>query len=267
MDNPSVVRICAAQIAPVWEDPEKTLEKARSLVRHAAASGADLICFPEQFATGWDPESDKNLEDIDGFVISELRKCARENHIGIIGSFREKAEPLPKNTAVAIGNDGRILAIYSKIHIFSPGSEDKGFLPGNELGIFPLGPLICGMAICYDLRFPELFRIYARRGVHVVFVPAAWPAKRVKHWELFLTARAAENQMYVAGVNTTGKTPVDSYAGRSMTADPHGTIISYANDAEQLVFSDLDPAVVETARLLFPVAQDRKDDLYHSLSR
>jgi omega-amidase len=266
MDTPSVVRICGAQIASVWEDPEKTLEKARSLVRHAAASDADLICFPEQFATGWDPESDKNLEDIHGRVISVLRECAGDNHIAIIGSFREHADPLPKNTAVAIGKDGRVLATYSKIHLFSPGMENKGFLPGDELGIFTLGPLTCGMAICYDLRFPELFRIYARRGVHVVFVPAAWPLKRVKHWELFIKARAAENQMYVAGVNTTGKTPVDSYAGTSMTADPQGTIISRANDAEQLVFTDLDPAAVETARRLFPMEQDRKDDLYHALS-
>ena len=88
-----------------------------------------------------------------------------------------------------------------------------GFSPGSELGIFTLGPLTCGIAICYDLRFPELFRIYAQKGVQVVFVPAAWPQKRINHWELFITARAAENQMYVVGVNTTGVTPVDTYAG------------------------------------------------------
>jgi predicted amidohydrolase len=267
MQNPSIVRICSAQIAGIWEDPEKTLKKAGVFIRHAAASGAALICFPEQFATGWDPESDKNLEDLNGLIVSSLRTYARTNKIAVIGSFRKQGSPLPENTAVVIDNEGRILTTYSKMHLFSPGNEQKGFSPGSELGIFTLGPLRCGMAICYDLRFPDLFRIYAQKGVQVVFVPAAWPQKRINHWELFITARAAENQMYVAGVNTTGITPVDTYSGSSMTADPHGTIISRANDAEQLVFADLDPALVETARRSFPVEQDRKDALYRALSR
>jgi predicted amidohydrolase len=103
--------------------------------------------------------------------------------------------------------------------------------------------------------------------VQAVFIPSAWPHIRTRHWELFIQARALENQMYIVGVNTTGQTPIESYSGDSMTADPHGTIISRANDAEQLNFIDLDPAVVDTTRLLFPVGQDRKDSLYRSLSR
>jgi omega-amidase len=266
MQNPSTVRICSAQIAGIWEEPEKTLEKAGVFIQHAAASGAALICFPEQFATGWDPGSGKNLEDTSGLIVSSLRTYARNHRIAVIGSFRKQGHPLPENTAVVIDNEGRILTTYSKMHLFSPGNEQNGFYPGSELGIFTLGSLRCGMAICYDLRFPDLFRIYAQKGVQVVFVPAAWPQKRINHWELFITARAAENQMYVAGVNTTGITPVDTYSGSSMTADPHGTIISRANDAEQLVFTDLDPALVEKARQLFPVEKDRKDALYRTLS-
>jgi predicted amidohydrolase len=267
MQNPPVIRICSAQIASIWEEPAKTLEKAGVLIRHAASSGAALVCFPEQFATGWDPQSGKNLEDTGGLIVSSLREYARISQIAVIGSFRNRGGPLPKNTAVVIDKDGRILATYSKIHLFSPGNEQTSFSPGSDLGIFTLGPFTCGIAICYDLRFPDLFRIYAQKGVQVVFVPAAWPQKRIKHWELFLTARAAENQMYVTGVNTTGVTPVDTYSGSSMTADPHGTIISRANEAEQLVFADLDPALVETARRSFPVERDRKDALYQALSR
>lgn len=267
MQNPPVIRICSAQIASIWEEPAKTLEKAGILIRHAASSGADLVCFPEQFATGWDPQSGKNLGDTSGLIVSSLREYARTSQIAVIGSFRNRGSPLPKNTAVVIDKDGRILTTYSKIHLFSPGNEQTSFSPGSDLGIFTLGPFTCGIAICYDLRFPDLFRIYAQKGVQVVFVPAAWPQKRTDHWELFLTARAAENQMYVAGVNTTGVTPVDTYSGSSMTADPHGTIISRANDAEQLLFADLDPALVETARRSFPVERDRKDALYQALSR
>ena len=266
MQNSSPVRICSAQVSGMWEEPEQTLEKARLLVQHAAASGAALICFPEQFATGWDPQPRKNIQNSDGIIVSTLRRYAQESKIGILGSFRQANDPLPKNTAVAIGSNGTILATYAKMHLFSAGHEDRGSSPGEELGIFSIGALTCGIAICYDLRFPELFRLYAKKGVHVVLVPSAWPAVRRRHWELFIQARALENQIYVAGINTTGTTPVDSYSGDSMTADPQGAVISRAGDAEQLLFSDIDPAAVTAARLRMPVENDRKEQLYDLLS-
>jgi len=266
MDDPNTVRICSAQITSVWDDPDKTLKKAGIFIRHAAASGAALIAFPEQFPTGWSPHSRQPAEDSKGRVVSVLQELAKENNIGILGSFREQNAPLPKNTAIAIGNDGRILARYAKVHLFSPGGEQDGFSPGSELGIFTLGPMTCGIAICYDLRFPELFRLYAERGVQVVFVPAAWPDRRIKHWELFITARACENQMYVVGINTTGTTPVETYKGCSMTVDPSGSIICRANEAEQLLFCDLSPDVVRSVRDSFPCAKDKREDLYHALS-
>lgn len=266
MQNPSVVRICSAQIAGIWEEPDQSLKKAGMFIRHAAASGAALICFPEQFATGWDPQPRKNIQDIHGSIVSSFQEYAEKCGIAIVGSFREANAPLPKNTAVVIGRDGTILSTYAKMHLFSHGHEDKGSSPGTDLGMFTLDSLSCGIAICYDLRFPDLFHLYARKGVQAVFVPSAWPHIRTRHWELFLQARALENQMYVIGVNTTGRTPVDSYSGNSMTADPQGTIISRANEAEQLIFTDLDPSMVAATRHQFPVEKDRRDALYHTLS-
>ena len=250
-----------------WEDPEKSLAKAESLTQHAAASGADVICFPEQFATGWDPQPRTTIQDIHGSVVSSLQRYAKEYGIAILGSFRQANNPLPKNTAVAIGRDGTILSTYSKIHLFSYGHEDEGNSPGMDLGMFTLNSLTCGIAICYDLRFPDLFRLYARQGVQAVFVLSAWPHIRSRHWELLIQARALENQMYIVGVNTTGQTPIGLYAGHSMTADPQGIIISRANEAEQLIFTDLDSAAVAATRCQFPVEQDRRDALYRSLSR
>jgi predicted amidohydrolase len=264
-EQDGIIRVCSAQLASTWEDPEKTLEKADGVITHAATCGAQLICFPEQFATGWDPLSGKNVQTLKGGIISRLQTVAKANRIAVIGSFREASFPYPKNTSVAIGNDGRILSTYSKIHLFSPAKEDGHFLPGTDLGVFSLGSLSCGLAICYDLRFPSLFQVYAQKGVQAIFVPAAWPSSRIRHWELFIQARAAENQMYVIGVNTTGTTPVDRYSGSSMAADPHGTIISRANEAEQLLFMELDPAEVAAARSALPVENDRKDALYHTL--
>ena len=175
--------------------------------------------------------------------------------------------PKPKNTAIAIGRYGEILARYAKIHLFTPGHEDHAFSPGTRLTTFTFAGVRFGLAICYDLRFPEIFRLYRRESVDAVIVPAAWPESRLHHWELFIRSRAAENQMYIVGVNTTGTNPVDRYAGMSMTADPYGTIIAKAGKENELLYYEIDPRVVETARRDFPVENDHKDDLYVSLLR
>jgi predicted amidohydrolase len=109
--------------------------------------------------------------------------------------------------------------------------------------------------------------LYRREGADAVIVPAAWPENRLHHWELFIRSRAAENQMYVAGVNTTGINPVGRYAGLSMTADPSGTIIARAGKDNELLYYEIDPCVVENDRRDFPVDNDRKDALYASLLR
>jgi predicted amidohydrolase len=256
---------CSAQIASVWGEPEKTLRKVEPLIMNASCAGASLIAFPEQFATGWDPVSHANVEDCTGRTVSNLQNLARKYSITIIGSFRERGNPLPRNVAVAVGKDGEVLAMYAKMHLFSPAHEDSAYTPGITLPVFSYEGVRWGMAICYDLRFPAMFRIYARQGVHAVLVPAAWPASRIRHWELFLSARAAENQMYIIGINTTGKNPVDQYSGATMTVDPYGTIVSRAGDREELLFSEIDPDLVDTVRAEFPIERDRKDALYHAL--
>ena len=261
------MRCCSAQITGVWESPEQTLENAEQVFCEAARAGAALISFPEQFATGWDPASNKNSEDFTGPTVTGLRRLAEKYSIAAIGSFREAFSPQPRNTSIAIGNDGEILATYAKIHLFTPGGENRAFTPGTGLATFTLGGVRFGLAICYDLRFPEIFRLYRREGVHAVIVPAAWPESRIRYWELFIQSRAAENQMYVAGVNTTGTNPVDRYAGASMTADPHGTIIARACEGNELLYYEIDPLVAECARRDFPVENDRKDALYVSLMR
>ena len=257
---------CSAQIHGVWGSPDQTLEIAREAIENAAKAGAALIAFPEQFATGWDPISAAHAEDIGGRTVSRLRKLAKEHSIAIIGSFRERHDPKPTNTAVAVSQTGEILATYAKIHLISPGREDEAYSPGTRLGLFSLDGARLGLALCYDLRFPEIFRLYRQKGVHAVIVPAAWPQNRLRHWELFIQARAVENQMYVVGINTSGTTPVDTYAGGSMTADPHGDIIARAGSGEELLYYEIDPARADSARHDFPVESDRKDSLYATLS-
>lgn len=259
------MKCCSAQIESCWESPEKTSRKAESCIEKAASFDATIIAFPEQFATGWDPCSKRHIQDSSGTIVSALKKYAAEYSIAILGSFRERRKPLPANTAILVGADGSVSAMYAKMHPFTLVHEEQYYAAGDEIALFEIESMKFGIAICYDLRFPLLFQIYAHQGVHGVFVPAAWPAGRINHWELFIKARALENQMYIIGVNTVGKTPVDQYAGASMTADPDGNIIARAGDTEELLISDLDPAAVEVARSRLPVSKDRRTELYHRL--
>lgn len=258
----TAITCCCAQVRSCWEDPEGTIRRVTPFITRAVQEDAAIIAFPEQFATGWDPASASRIESTDGPIVTALARLAGEYGIAILGSFREGTSGLPRNTAIAIGSRGEILASYAKIHPFSPAGEDRHFSAGTGIGTFVLNGAKLGIAICYDLRFPELFRIYAEQGVHGVLVPAAWPASRMRHWEIFIRSRALDNQMYVAGINTTGTTPVDTYQGGTMAADPSGNVLLLAGDDEGVYFFTLDPAETETARQASRVSADRRDPLY-----
>jgi predicted amidohydrolase len=260
------VKIFGAQIGSIWEDPAATLERAAPLIRDAAGQGGSLICFPEQFATGWNPVSRLHVQDRAGSIVSTLRDLAREYGIAVLGSFREASGTGPRNVCIVVDRNGDELTSYAKCHLFSPAREDEYYVPGDAAGIFPLGGMSFGIAICYDLRFSGLFSAYARKGVHAMIVPAAWPASRISHWELFIRARALEHQMYVIGVNTTGRTPVDTYNGHSLASDPSGTVIAEAGSGETAFPVSLDRDTVDRTREAFPVARDRKPHLYTHLS-
>jgi omega-amidase len=261
-------RICAAQVGSVWENPRATIETIEGYIRNASASGASLVCFPEQFATGWDPSSRLHIQGLSGEIVQTLRQLARKHHIAILGSFREQYRPLPRNTALVIDRQGVVIGVYAKCHLFSPGNEEQNYLPGEGIALFSLGDICLGMAICYDLRFSPLFRVYARQGADGVIVSSAWPASRVRAWELLIRARALEERLYIIGVNTTGITPVDTYCGNSIIAGPDGEVIARAGAGEELICATLDPAEIRLARASPPhVESDRRDVLYHALLR
>lgn len=165
------------------------------------------------------------------------------------------------------GADGTLLASYRKVHLFSPLMEGANYHPGENIATFQLGGVTFGLAICYDLRFSPLFRVYATAGAECMLVPSAWPASRMDAWELFIRTRAIENQIFVAGINTVGITPVDGYSGNSIVAGPSGTVISRAPEVEGITYADLDPAAIREARQAMHVEEDRKTGLYHDMAR
>ncbi len=261
------VNICCAQISGNERDPKEALERAGSLIKEAAAAGAALVAFPEQFATGWDPLAVRHLQDESGEIVCGLRSLARDHAIAIVGSYRESGIPKPRNTAIAIGPDGKTLAKYSKIHLFIPEGEEKAFSAGDRIATFTLEGITFGLAICYDLRFPDLFGAYARAGTDCMIVPSAWPCERIEHFKLFVHARALENQFFVAGVNTPGTPQSSRYCGQSLVADPSGLVIKSGSEFEECMIAPIDPYMIEKERRRMPIHSHRRDDLYIELNR
>jgi len=266
------LRVAAVQLNSNGEKP-RNLEAAERLVRAAAADGAELVALPEKWnllAAG--EQLLAGAEPLDGPSLSAARGWARELGIHLLaGSISEAAAERAFNTSVLIGPDGEDLAVYRKIHLFDVDAggvsyrESAHEQPGAELATAAAGDLRVGLSICYDLRFPELYRILALRGAELLTVPAAFTSTTGRdHWEVLLRARAIEDQAFVLAPNQVGTAPprFDSW-GHSAIVDPWGRLLAAAADTgECFVATDLDRA--ERRRLLqsLPALAHRRPEAY-----
>jgi predicted amidohydrolase len=200
------MRVYCAQIAQVWNDPDTAFARAHDAVLRAVDNGADLVMFSEQYATGWRPADAGGDDHLSGDEVKDRwLSLAREFGVAVAGSYaRDVPDALPRNVMLVAGPDGEVLAEYAKMHLFTPGGEDMRYSAGAEPVCFSYGGVKFGCAVCFDLRFPELFRAYLHEGCACVLVQAAWPAARVADWELLLRARALENRGFVAGCGCLG---------------------------------------------------------------
>jgi predicted amidohydrolase len=251
------MKIALFQIDCVWENKQANFDKVRSLMPRVRGKGVDLVCLPECFATGYTMNPVPYAEGIKGETCVFLSGLARAEGMAVIGSFIEKTEGRPRNSVVVFDKKGERIAHYSKIFLFSYAGEDKHYERGDELAVFNLMGASWGLAVCYDLRFPELFRAYVDRGVNGVFVSANWPAERSAHWEVLLRARSLDNQIYVIGVNRVGVSPQAEYRGRSMAIGPSGERAGGPPcDREEVIIVDVDAVYVEKTRKTFPTLAD-----------
>ena len=219
------MRVCCAQLTQVWDDVDAAFLKADAFLSGKAGK-ADMAVFSEQYATGWRP-APAQVSGVD--VKNRWLALAEKHNVCVVGSYQKTvAGGLPQNTMLVCGPSGEIIAEYSKMYLFVPGKEDRCFSPGAEPVTFTYGGVKFGCAICFDLRFPELFRAYLKMGCECVLVQAAWPAARVSDWELLLRARALENRGFVIGAACMGYDPAlgTDYCGRSMVCDYEGRVVS-----------------------------------------
>src|SRR6476619_6407628 len=225
------MRIAAVQLNSN-ADKARNLNAAEGLVRAAAADGAELVALPEKWnLLAGGEELAAGAEDLDGPSLGAARGWARTLGIHLLaGSIGERAEEKPFNTSVLIGPDGEDVAIYRKIHMFDVDVGDVSYReseherPGSEIVTAGVGELTAGMSVCYDLRFPELYRILALRGARLVLVPSAFTlATGRDHWDVLLRARAIENQVFVIAPDQVGRAdPHYESFGRSSIVDPWG---------------------------------------------
>jgi predicted amidohydrolase len=267
------MRVAAVQLNST-ADKARNLGAAEALVRAAAADGAELVALPEKWnllAPGEDLVT--GAEPLDGPSLTAARGWARTLGIHLLaGSISEHIGDgeKPFNTSVLLGPDGDDLAVYRKIHMFDVDvggvsyRESAHEQSGEEIVTAPIGDLVAGLTICYDLRFPELHRILAVRGAHLITVPAAFTTATGRdHWEVLLRARAIENAIFVLAPGQVGKAPphFDCF-GRSAIVDPWGVVLATAPDGECFIAADLDLAAQERIREALPALANRRPQAY-----
>jgi predicted amidohydrolase len=268
------VRAAAIQLNST-DDRDRNLATADKLVRAAVRDGAELVVLPERWSLlGTVEQLAAGAEPLDGPAIAWARATARELAIELVaGSIAERRAGRERiaNTSVHVGPDGEIRAVYRKLHLFDVEvggtvyRESAGAEPGEEIVTSALaGDVGLGMAICYDLRFPELFRILALRGALVVTLPAAFTLATTRdHWEALLRARAIENQSFMVAPNQIGVSPPGNRCGgRSLIVDPWGLVLATAPDAECHVVADLDFERQREIRASLPSLAHRRPDAY-----
>ncbi|MER2562087.1 MAG: carbon-nitrogen hydrolase family protein [Myxococcaceae bacterium] len=252
-------------------DKAQNLATATSLIRKAAQRGAQFIGLPENFAwMGPEPERDRNAESLDGPTLSTLQSLAKELGVTVLaGSMLEGGAPGGRlfNTSVLFGPDGARLGVYRKMHLFDVEvgdgqtyRESAAVAPGTEVVVAnaPFGKV--GLSVCYDLRFPELYRKHSEAGAVLLTVPAAFTLATGKdHWEVLLRARAIENQAYVIAPAQQGKHPKDRMTwGHAMIIDPWGLVTARASEGEGLAMAEFDEALLAKVRRNLPALQHRK---------
>ncbi len=255
--------ISLAQMDIALGEPEVNLARVKDMAKQARQKGAQVLVLPELWSTGYDLERVASYASgWEEGAFLEATRLARASGLYLVGSFLSVREGLFYNTAAIITPEGKRAGWYDKIHLFRLMAEEQYLNPGQSCPVFDLPFGLAALAICYDLRFPELFRRYALDGARMVFVLAEWPQARLEHWRTLLRARAIENQFFVVGCNRVGSSNGEDFGGHSALSDPWGKVLVEGGDREEFLTATIELDEIEAARRTIPVFSDRRDDLY-----
>jgi omega-amidase len=261
------MKIAVAQISCALGNPEANLLKVRDFSRRAKHAGAELVVFPEMTDTGYSMPvvHAKAAAWANGFV-RELRQIARDISIAIVSGVSERENSCIYNSQVFVDAEGEISAKYRKTHLYAvaPVEEQTWFAPGHAFTSFALGDMCFGFSICYDLRFPEMYRkLVTEQNVDAFVISSAWPFPRLEHFQTLAAARAIENQAYVIASNRVGKDDELWFCGSSAVIDPRGVVVAAASaDREEIIQADLSEELVRSVRARVQSLAHRRLDLY-----
>ena len=259
------MRVTCLQMDVQFACVEENFLHAEKLIGDAMKDAPDVIVLPETWNTGFFPREDlPALADQDGQQVKmRIGALAKKYAVNIVaGSVANLRNGKVYNTACVFDRAGSCIAEYDKTHLFSPMGEDKYFAKGDHLCVFSLDNILCGLIICYDLRFPELVRALALQGMEMLFVVSQWPDVRIPHLRALCAARAIENQCYVVNCNACGTAGETVYGGHSAIYDPLGSVLVQAGSGAEGITAACDPDAPARIRNAIPVFTDRRSDLY-----
>lgn len=245
------------QYSPLWEDVEKNKKKLEKMLAEYNPE-PDVIVFPEMSLTGFTMRPESFAESVDGESIKFFKAISTKYSSAVIAGIILKENNSFFNTIVHLDKKGELIKIYKKIHPFSFGDENIHYQAGNEAVITEIEGIKTGLSICYDLRFPELYRYYGKEKVDLILNIANWPIPRIHHWRILLQARSIENQCYVIGVNRVGTDPKLSYNGCSSVFNPMGEEMLCNIDEEKISSLEISFDKVTEVRDRFPFLNDIK---------
>ena len=263
MDDELVLTI--AQMAAAANEPERNLETATRAVAEGARRGSHLVVLPELWTTGValrDAAAQRTPARLD--ARAAMREMARTHRVAVAGSAMLEDGDRFYNVLVLVDANGNLLAEYRKLYLFTPMDEHRYVAPGDEAVVAqaPWGPT--GLAVCYDLRFPELFRRLTAQGAKIMLLPAEWPHPRLEHWKILTRARAIENQCFFIAANAVGSQGRYTFCGHSAVIDPWGEVVAEADEGEGLLTVTINCGDVERVRERFPALKDRRPDAIYA---
>jgi predicted amidohydrolase len=256
--------VFAIQLDIAWHDKQANHRKVRGLLDRAHIPPGSMIVLPEMFATGFSMDVAAVADDAERETESFLHAIAKERKSIVVGGLVTRRDGRGVNEAIVAHPDDGPPRRYQKIHPFTLGGESDHYHAGKNLLLFGWNEFQIAPFICYDLRFPEIFRIATARGAHVLAVIASWPIAREEHWLTLLRARAIENQCYVVGVNRCGKDPEFTYGGRTQIIGPMGGIIADAGTGEGIIRASLSLPALADYRQSLPFLKDMRPEFLGS---